>query len=74
MYNQIKKLSVEMIFTQINEIEENEFWGLFLCVRSLHEVIVQGLSLLLKADVPQVRILCCLWCQFTQCPIKNDSV
>lgn len=42
MYNQIKKLSVEMIFTQINEIEENEFWGLFLCVRSLHEVIVQG--------------------------------
>ena len=67
MYNQIKKLSVEMIFTQINEIDENEFWGLFLCVLSLHEVIVQGFSLLLEADVPQPRILCCLWCQVTQC-------
>ena len=67
MYNQIKKLSVEMIFTQINELDENKFWGLFLCVWSLHEVIVQGLSLLLKADVLQLRILCCSSCQFTQC-------
>lgn len=36
MYNQIKKSSGERIFTQINEIDENEFWGLFLCILSLH--------------------------------------
>lgn len=32
MYNPVKRLSEGRIFNQVNEIGENEFQGLFICV------------------------------------------